>query len=264
MSHQAVNHVLVEILNTLWEFFSTDVLPKRDGNVTLTSTCILTLFSKIISVPQTLILGCELTFLLDMLTKNARHCLCISLPGFCRFFKNSTKSLDTWSVSKLAWRLIDGLGVLLSWVSDGNQQEMNKEKNVRPWSSSKIYSTYFSTMHCTCNDVIPFLGGVRDEGLKNFFTVVTLRVFSLVFFSSNLEKGPREVWPECCAGDWPWDWVCTPWLLAYAASSSRCNLWPKRKTYYQFLVVKWVISTQETDDTILLITCVNNNKYFNH
>ena len=77
-------------------------------------------------------------------------------------------------------------------------------------------------------NVIPFLGAVREEGLKNFFTVVTLRVFSLVFFSSNLEKGPIEACPGrgCGAVDWEWDCVCATWLLAYAASSSRCSLVP--------------------------------------
>ena len=70
---------------------------------------------------------------------------------------------------------------------------------------------------------VPFLGAMRVEGLKNFFTVVTLRIFSLVFFSSNLEKGAREAWP--CGGvdwargcgwdwDWDWDWDGGPWLLA--------------------------------------------------
>ena len=56
---------------------------------------------------------------------------------------------------------------------------------------------------------IPFLEAVRDEGLKNFLTVVTLRVFSLVFFSSNLEKAPREACPVCgCdAAGWEWDWA---------------------------------------------------------
>lgn len=82
---------------------------------------------------------------------------------------------------------------------------------------------------CSTLNVRPFLGGVRDEGLKNFLTVVTFRVFSLVFFSSNLEKGPREACPGCGCGavDWEWDWVCAPWLLAYAASSSRCSLVPR-------------------------------------
>lgn len=71
------------------------------------------------------------------------------------------------------------------------------------------------------------MGAVRDEGLKNFLTVVTFRVFSLVFFSSNLEKDPSEACPGCACGavDWEWDWA--PWLLAYAASSSRCNLEPE-------------------------------------
>lgn len=57
--------------------------------------------------------------------------------------------------------------------------------------------------------------------------MVTFRVFSLVFFSSNLEKGPSEAWPCCRCGataDCGWDCVCAPWLLAYAASSSRCSL----------------------------------------
>lgn len=43
----------------------------------------------------------------------------------------------------------------------------------------------------------PFFDPTLDEALKNFFTVVTLRVFSLVFFSSNLEN----------VRDW------APWLL---------------------------------------------------
>lgn len=75
--------------------------------------------------------------------------------------------------------------------------------------------------------VVPFLGVLRDEGLKNFFTVVTFRVFSLVFFSSNLENGAREECPGCDAADWAWGWGWTPWLLAYAASSSLCNLGPR-------------------------------------
>lgn len=79
---------------------------------------------------------------------------------------------------------------------------------------------------------VPFLGAMRVDGLKNFFTVVTLRIFSLVFFSSNLEKGAREAGP-CGGVDWAWGWggawlwgpwLGGPWLLAYAASSSRCNL----------------------------------------
>ncbi len=55
-----------------------------------------------------------------------------------------------------------------------------------------------------------FLGAVREEGLKNFFTVVTFRVFSLVFFSSNLEKVEREGWEWDCGG-WVWEEL---WLLA--------------------------------------------------
>lgn len=35
---------------------------------------------------------------------------------------------------------------------------------------------------------LPFLAPVLEEAVKNFFTVVTFRVFSLVFFSSNFEK----------------------------------------------------------------------------
>jgi hypothetical protein len=55
---------------------------------------------------------------------------------------------------------------------------------------------------------LPFLDPALEEALKNFFTVVTFRVFSLVFFSSNLEK----------VRDWaPW----LLWLLAKASSSSR-------------------------------------------
>lgn len=57
--------------------------------------------------------------------------------------------------------------------------------------------------------LIPFLGAVREEGLKNFFTVVTLRVFSLVFFSSNLENVARECWEWDCGG-WVWEEL---WLL---------------------------------------------------
>lgn len=44
---------------------------------------------------------------------------------------------------------------------------------------------------------LPFFDPTLEEALKNFFTVVTLRVFSLVFFSSNLEN----------VRDW------APWLL---------------------------------------------------
>lgn len=83
-------------------------------------------------------------------------------------------------------------------------------------SLSKLYTSDFPAVYvgsvCDYGDVIythaaaalnvvPFLGAVRDEGLKNFFTVVTFRVFSLVFFSSNLEKGPREACgPGCGCG----------------------------------------------------------------
>lgn len=61
---------------------------------------------------------------------------------------------------------------------------------------------------------------MRDEEvLKNFFTVVTFRVFSLVFFSSNLEKGPRDGSAGCvCGGAAAWtgarDWACVLWLMA--------------------------------------------------
>lgn len=57
------------------------------------------------------------TFLLDMFMIKTRHCLWISRPGLWRVFKKSRKSLDTWSASKLEWRLMDGLMVLPSWVS---------------------------------------------------------------------------------------------------------------------------------------------------
>lgn len=45
--------------------------------------------------------------------------------------------------------------------------------------------------------MVSFFDPTLEDALKNFFTVVTLRVFSLVFFSSNLEN----------VRDW------APWLL---------------------------------------------------
>lgn len=58
---------------------------------------------------------------------------------------------------------------------------------------------------------LPFFDPTLEDALKNFFTVVTSRVFSLVFFSSNLEN----------VRDWaPW----LLWLLAKASSSSRWSL----------------------------------------
>ena len=61
------------------------------------------------------------------------------------------------------------------------------------------------------------MGAMRVEGLKNFFTVVTLRIFSLVFFSSNLEKGARAAlaWGgvDWARGRGP-GWLEGPWLLA--------------------------------------------------
>lgn len=162
------------------------------------------------------------TFLLDMVTMNDRHCLCISRPGFWRFFRKSTKSLDTCSVSKLAWRLTEGLGVLASCVSGETVRETCKSRFCL--KLHKAPKRFKQSEHWCCFNGLPFLGGVRDDGLKNFLTVVTFRVFSLVFFSSNLEKGPREACPVWGGVDWEWAWLCTPWLLAYAASSSRCNL----------------------------------------
>lgn len=58
-----------------------------------------------------------ITFLLDMLSRKLRHCLWISRPGRCMLFRKSTKSFDTWSESKLAWRLVDGLLVFTSGES---------------------------------------------------------------------------------------------------------------------------------------------------
>lgn len=46
---------------------------------------------------------------------------------------------------------------------------------------------------------LPFLAPALEEAVKNFFTVVTFLVFSLVFFSSNLEK-VRD---------------CAPWVLLW-------------------------------------------------
>lgn len=64
---------------------------------------------------------------------------------------------------------------------------------------------------------VPFFGGVFVDGIKNFVTVLTLLDFSLVFLSSNLLKGVMEGcdWVFCCR-------------LAYASSSSLCNLWGKK------------------------------------
>lgn len=167
---------------------------------------------------------------------NARHCLWISRPGFWRFFKNSTKSLDTWSVSKLAWRLTDGLVVLPSWVSDEQEKHLeNKILNIHPLCVCTLCLHEALKPSVVCYAIfIPFLEAVRDEGLKNFLTVVTFLVFSFVFFSSNLEKAPREA----CPGGVVWEWVCTPWLLAYAASSSRCNLepWKSEKQYGNYIM----------------------------
>lgn len=49
----------------------------------------------------------------------------------------------------------------------------------------------------TSKGELPFLAPALEEAVKNFFTVVTFLVFSLVFFSSNLEK-VRD---------------CAPWVL---------------------------------------------------
>lgn len=81
-------------------------------------------------------------------------------------------------------------------------------------------------------DILPFLGVRDEELLKNFFTVVTFRVFSLVFFSSNLEKGPRDGGAGCV-----WDaaaWDCVPWVMAKAASSSRCSLAHMTNSFQSF------------------------------
>lgn len=65
---------------------------------------------------------------------------------------------------------------------------------------------------CAESIVIPFFEERDDEVLKNFFTVVTFRVFSLVFFSSNLEKGPRDGSAGCVcdAAAWAWAWAWEP------------------------------------------------------
>lgn len=88
------------------------------------------------------------TFLLDMFIMKARHCLWISRPGFWRFFRNSTKSLDTWSVSKLAWRLMDGLGDLPSW--DSVTEEPQLEKKEKLYFLDQSYCAVFAdTCGCT-------------------------------------------------------------------------------------------------------------------
>lgn len=114
VTHQAVGHVLVEILNALGQLVCTQVLGGRQVGHSYDA------FLKTLDKQS----RGQQTFLLDMFTRKARHCLWISRPGFCRFFKNSTKSLDTWSVSKLAWRLMDGLGVLPSGVSDQEEAHL--------------------------------------------------------------------------------------------------------------------------------------------
>lgn len=123
VAHQAVSHVLVEILNTLRKLVSAQVLKQKEVRSSrstdqIKKTRLLTF------VLLRLSLMSYKTFLLDILTMKARHCLWISRPGFWRFFKKSTKSLVTWSVSKLAWRLMDGLGVLPSWVSDEEEPHL--------------------------------------------------------------------------------------------------------------------------------------------
>lgn len=123
VAHQAVSHVLVEILNTLRKLVSAQVLKQKEVRSSrstdqIKKTRLLTF------VLLRLYLMSYKTFLLDILTMKARHCLWISRPGFWRFFKKSTKSLVTWSVSKLAWRLMDGLGVLPSWVSDEEEPHL--------------------------------------------------------------------------------------------------------------------------------------------
>lgn len=58
---------------------------------------------------------------------------------------------------------------------------------------------------CYVGGIIPFFEVRDEEVLKNFFTVVTFRVFSLVFFSSNLEKGPRDGGAGGACDAWAWE-----------------------------------------------------------
>lgn len=106
---QTLGHVLVEILDTFRRFVCFQLLKSREA--------------------ETLVgfashekgwrwrWGGKATFLLDMFMMKTRHCLWISRPGLLRVFKKSIKSLDTWSASKLEWRLMEGLMVLPSWLS---------------------------------------------------------------------------------------------------------------------------------------------------
>lgn len=131
-AHQAIGQVLVEILNALRHFIRAKVLQKpQTTHWTGIRTTPSHRTGDSLEVPGTFLddtkpnLWGQHTFLLDMFIRKILHCLWISLPGLCRFFKNSTKSLVTWSASMLAWRLVDGLVDLASGTSVKNNWFVN-------------------------------------------------------------------------------------------------------------------------------------------
>lgn len=133
---------------------------------------------------------------------------------------------NSWKEQNDSWKGGKKLKLAHKKLKETRTKELNCTNVMKQNRSSEIIRAK-TTNDCESSEsiVAPFLEAVRDEGLKNLLTVVTLRVFSFVFFSSNLEKGPREACPGCCCA--AADWECAPWLLAYAASSSRCNLDPE-------------------------------------
>lgn len=110
MIQESVRHALIKVLHTLRQLFSTEILQIRTKTI-----CLLKWLTSKSSCGQVTLV---LTFLFPMLSMKPRLCLWISLPGFCKVLRNSTKSCDTRSVSMLDWRVMEGLGVFPSWLSE--------------------------------------------------------------------------------------------------------------------------------------------------
>lgn len=221
VTHQAVGHVLVEILDALGQLFCAQVLKGRQ--VGHSSPFLQTINRWFLSRP---------TDLLAWHAYEESSAVFVDLPArFLEVLQEFHKVLGHLVCFKAGVATDGRTGGPSLW---GLWQKQEAHPSV---SSHQIYIKPETILYTRGLDGLsvrtPFFGGVRDDGLKNFLTVVTFRIFSLVFFSSNLEKGPREAWLGCrcgAAAGWECACVCGPWLLAYAASSSRCNL---KFTYYQ-------------------------------
>lgn len=163
-----------------------------------------------------------------MFIMKARHCLWISRPGFWRFFRNSTKSLDTWSVSKLAWRLMDGLGDLPSWDSVAEVRKNN--------TLGKVFEMFWITPTAQFLLILRVVPNMRGSLYSPWVTALlcSSALSQTMTFSDSL-----WVWQMLHPQRWTFSakWKGKSWILqiflASIASSALpfCKLWDEISCY---------------------------------